>query len=1038
MHGRIVNLTFGVAIAALVLLGGSAGATVKYVAPDGSGDGSSWPAATNSIQGAIDVCTSDGDVIYLKYGGYSNTSAVVVSNLPGLTIKGGYTGIGFELTNAPSVITRDAAVNMRLVDGYTSTVTLERVTISGGYLVNSSAAAGMYMRTCTLVLSNCVVRDNQVRVSSTGVNGYGAGLRLDSCTTTIRNTMLTNNWFYLTGARQTYRGGCIYASGGTLAVFDSAFRYNRQYRTSGYTGILCGGALYGNAMSLTCSNTVFDANASMNSRYYGSGSTLQGGAMYLVSSSAEFLDCTFTTNACVGLKDNCYGGTLYGKSMSTLTMKDCTVVGSYAAGPRTQLGGILYMTGGAPVLTLLNTRFLNCIGSYALARDLPDSVGDIYMPATGTLNMRNCELNGNAGYGIYSAGATLRVTNCLVAACGSDGVRVTAGAVALVNCTFAGNVGWGVNDSGAGAMVSNSIAWGNVGGGMTLTGGTVAYTHSQETHAGTDNSTADPLLVYGHYLSVDGLQGQTADSPCIDAGAGTAASMGLTDKTTRTDNSDDTGDLDLGFHYAGGMAAAEMSNIVLYVDAVNGTNTNDGLTPSTALKTISAALAQAIHGSTINIATGLYGTALGEGFPLTIQDADLTLRGTNRADTVIRGDGTANRVMTCLNKGGVRLAGLTLESGYYSGHGGGAYFDNCAIMLTNCVIKNNRAYWPDSTTRRGGGLYLSSCRTTIRDCVFSNNRVHGPGRSSTTDYSGAGGSIYAVGGTLDMADASVMDCFMYATSPYAVFLYGGGIFTMAMPTILSNVVFRGNYTNPSGNSGSKSYGGAIYLGGTAARVVDCTFSNNYSYAPSDRRGGAIYVVTGAGSAVIDSCMIVGNGTAVSSPGDVYVISGNVGMTNCLIATNWTSGIICAGGVVSVVNGTLAANTAWGLTSSAGTVDVKNTIAWGNALGGIANATVSYSCSQEAHVGDGNISVDPLFVDSAARDYHVQSRVGAWHNDVQDWVKDDEQSLCIDAGDKSSAWSRETQPNRGRVNMGAYGNTLYASKTLSVGTVFLIR
>lgn len=38
------------------------------------------------------------------------------------------------------------------------------------------------------------------------------------------------------------------------------------------------------------------------------------------------------------------------------------------------------------------------------------------------------------------------------------------------------------------------------------------------------------------------------------------------------------------------------------------------------------------------------------------------------------------------------------------------------------------------------------------------------------------------------------------------------------------------------------------------------------------------------------------------------------------------------------------------------------------------------------------------------------------------------SPCIDAGDPASVFGDERQPNGGRVNMGAYGNTVEASKS----------
>ena len=59
--------------------------------------------------------------------------------------------------------------------------------------------------------------------------------------------------------------------------------------------------------------------------------------------------------------------------------------------------------------------------------------------------------------------------------------------------------------------------------------------------------------------------------------------------------------------------------------------------------------------------------------------------------------------------------------------------------------------------------------------------------------------------------------------------------------------------------------------------------------------------------------------------------------------------------------------------------------------------------------NGNISADPLFVNSRAGDYH--ERTGSPH---------------VDAGNPKSNFSLEPQPNGGRVNMGVYGNTSEAT------------
>ena len=77
-------------------------------------------------------------------------------------------------------------------------------------------------------------------------------------------------------------------------------------------------------------------------------------------------------------------------------------------------------------------------------------------------------------------------------------------------------------------------------------------------------------------------------------------------------------------------------------------------------------------------------------------------------------------------------------------------------------------------------------------------------------------------------------------------------------------------------------------------------------------------------------------------------------------------------------------------------------------------------------GKGDISVDPLFADLAAGDVHLKSQAGRWDPKAKKWVKDAITSPCIDAGDPKSDFSHE--PNGSRINMGAYGNTCYASMT----------
>lgn len=65
----------------------------------------------------------------------------------------------------------------------------------------------------------------------------------------------------------------------------------------------------------------------------------------------------------------------------------------------------------------------------------------------------------------------------------------------------------------------------------------------------------DPLFVSvgsernGNYYLGQRASGQDSDSPCLDAGSGSAASLGLQDETSRTDKVGDSGIVDVGYHY---------------------------------------------------------------------------------------------------------------------------------------------------------------------------------------------------------------------------------------------------------------------------------------------------------------------------------------------------------------------------------------------------------------------------------------------------------------------------------------------------------
>jgi parallel beta-helix repeat protein len=111
-------------------------------------------------------------------------------------------------------------------------------------------------------------------------------------------------------------------------------------------------------------------------------------------------------------------------------------------------------------------------------------------------------------------------------------------------------------------------------------------------------------------------------------------------------------------------------------------------------------------------------------------------------------------------------------------------------------------------------------------------------------------------------------------------------------------------------------------------------------------------------------------------------------------------------------------------------DISSCIFWNNYYGDLFRDPVPlqarYSCIEEGGEGEGNISIEPGFVDANGGDYHLLSERGRYWPAHDVWVLDDATSPCIDGGDPAVDPSNERIPNGGRINMGAYGNTAYAS------------
>jgi len=319
------------------------------------------------------------------------------------------------------------------------------------------------------------------------------------------------------------------------------------------------------------------------------------------------------------------------------------------------------------------------------------------------------------------------------------------------------------------------------------------------------------------------------------------------------------------------------------------------------------------------------------------------------------------------------VTNCTFEANSAGEEGGGMYNESSAVIVTNCTFSGNTA------SLAGGGIYgghnVFSQAPIVVGCAFVGN---------STD--GEGGAIYSgMGDRAEISDSIFVD--NTATN-------GGGIYAFTARYMSELYDFVTDCTF-SGNTAIGD-GGAMYLNNTFSAIpenmnaapAECTFSENHA-----DRGGAIYmgIEFGCGPNVA-SCRFYNNSARVGGAlfNEGYELYEGEAwdwlmMTNCVLAGNTAQD--AGGGMYNVwisprlLHCTLSSNTA---TSSGGAMFndeaaspiLLNCILWNDLpdeianLDGTSNPDVTFSDIQGGYPGEGNISVDPLFVDAANGDFHL--------------------------------------------------------------------
>jgi hypothetical protein len=261
-----------------------------------------------------------------------------------------------------------------------------------------------------------------------------------------------------------------------------------------------------------------------------------------------------------------------------------------------------------------------------------------------------------------------------------------------------------------------------------------------------------------------------------------------------------------------------------------------------AYTTISAALAAANDGDTLNVGAGTYAGGV-------VVSKSVRIRGAGAAVTTISGGEIG---VTIVAEKSVQISGLTISGAFtldkeHEAHG---ILNAGSLSLTDAVVTRNRSGDPGPGLVGAAGIWNIGTLDIRRSSISANS----------TD-----GSYTVVGGIYNVGIATLTDTAVNGNSAF----FGGGIVNAGTMTLTRTTV----HGNTSAGEGGIANGGVM-------KIVDSTIDGNQ--APSDGRGGWGGGIANGGTMIVVRTAITNNsaytGGGIANSGvatiDRTTISGN--------------------------------------------------------------------------------------------------------------------------------------------------------------------